>query len=194
MKSRVVRLHLELVVVAVLCACSEPNSAGPELTGRPKQETASQSAPSQGHAESSGRSAATPERPVDELTKTYQPSPMCNIDFINREPVGTEAYVVTGPARIEGWLGGEGDSIPDAPSLLVVHETKGVVERHALEVKGSRPDVAKAFPDWRNLANSGFESVIELHDAQRGLYRIFLVYDVGARRFRCDKTPLITVR
>lgn len=165
---------LPLPLLAALAACQEPNAP-----------PAAQEGAAQAPAPVAPAPPPVPAPDAQEEARR-EASQFCNIESVAGARLDGSPPRVSGMVDVRGWLG-HADATPVTAAFLEASASDGASGyRTPVQPSLPREDVRQAFPGRDELANSGFQAMLDLGGAAPGDYHLFLVYEAGGRSYVCD--------
>lgn len=164
------------VLLGLLSACREPNSVAPATT--------------QPAANSAQPPANSSQPPVPtggaELLVNPLVSQLCNIEFMDGQSFGASASPTSGRFVVRGWLGDASGIRPASPMLVLSREGSDVKTLLPISLDTSRPDVEAYYSGKKGLANSGFETTVDVSSQDPGDFHMYLAYAIDGQGYVCD--------
>jgi hypothetical protein len=174
------RFVILLIGSALLGACREPNAPAPAAVATPSVTPA-------GAAPATAALPAGTPTPVAEGAQTeLKPGQLCNLEFIDGAPFTAQPSATTGRFQLRGWLGDLSGTVPGATALILASSNVGARFSLPIAFTIARPDVVQAFPGKAGLAQSGFQTDVDLSTLPPADYHLYLTYSVAGVNYACD--------
>jgi len=174
-----------VVCLGLLAACKEPNAPAP-AAAEPAAAAPVAAASAPAPATAAPAAQTTAPGPAVDLLANPQPSQLCNIEFIDGKSFGADASPTNGRFVVRGWLGDASGSPPASATLVLSREGADSKTLLPISLNTSRPDVVAYYPDNKGLANSGFETAVDVSSQAPGQFHLYLAYAIGAQGYVCD--------
>ncbi len=177
---RVLAIATLALASALLGACEEPNAAR-AAAAAPGSKSAPVAAQAQAAQVANAGVLETGPAPALEMA----PGALCNLEFLDDAPFGSDATPVVAPFKVRGWLGDDAGAVITRAEVVLDGAASGQAAA-PIALGIARADVAAAYPRNSGLADSGFEVRLDPSRLPPGDYHMYLRYWVGAAAHVCD--------